>query len=349
MSSRPANRLILVILACCLGLAPVCYGNWQVQIPYFTPPVQNYAVIDISGTAPNATSVDLVALDDSNQAAFAWVQGGFDLYANPSAGTLCLSDVWQNGTATPVANFPLNSPLTPTPAGWPSTDPARHVRVPSSLLANGTVGGCSGDQVEDGTQANVDNWHWVSYQTFMAANGGASESGCPLLGSVLNTFNYDAIIDIYTQMQTVPFGQTQPQNGSFGSIHWDWSDNTGFHDQDPGYIDNSGSYTLFASTYPADAGNGTVTIFPQAFGPKNVNVHGHAAGNSTPSGASFWNGSGLVYRGRLRHGFKRPRSSSATGNSRGFLLGRRVADHPAVYAAVLVRLADLQHPAVFNQ
>ena len=80
------------LIASTVALTPTCFANRNAYIPYFTAPVQNYAVIDLSATT--ATSpVTSVALDDSNNAAFCFDDGG-------PAGTE-YSYTWQNGTLSP--------------------------------------------------------------------------------------------------------------------------------------------------------------------------------------------------------------------------------------------------------
>ena len=99
MSVFRHSVLLFVMMVVLLATDPVCLADKQAKIPKFEPPVQNYAVIDISGT--KATSpVTMIALNDDNHAAFGFGTG--DAVPNVASYTTYQVYTWSNGTSTPL-------------------------------------------------------------------------------------------------------------------------------------------------------------------------------------------------------------------------------------------------------
>ncbi len=113
--------------------------------PVFVPiPVQSYVVIDVSGS--NVTSnVQQIALDDSNNVAFAF-SSGTDSDGQPAAYNVY---TWVSGTLTTVTPLPLdktdtivlNGSSTNTVEISGSSQPVSVHLTPTQLLASGTVFG----------------------------------------------------------------------------------------------------------------------------------------------------------------------------------------------------------------
>ncbi len=118
----------------------MCVAQRQAKIDHCTPPVQNYAVIDLSANYANA-DVALIELGDDNTAAFA--------YTTTANANHMYVKTWANGTCTDQQDFPLqvsdrtdpwHLPLDP---GLDTGAPLIHYYYPEVLTLSGNVFGPS--------------------------------------------------------------------------------------------------------------------------------------------------------------------------------------------------------------
>jgi hypothetical protein len=93
-----------------LPFTPSIFGQTNLDIDHHDIPVQPYAMIDISGASTNGNPVEMMALDDANNAAFSFWEGNTHKVGR-----------WRNGALE--ANSPkvtANRLLVPNPGGTPN-------------------------------------------------------------------------------------------------------------------------------------------------------------------------------------------------------------------------------------
>ena len=137
-------------------------GGWPAVIDYITPPAQGYATVDLSGDSTDGNPVSLLALDDNNNAAFAYytdlANGPPTVPDDPSqfATGNCVVKLWQNGTLSAGQTFSLSTdssltyPFVPIDGYTTTSVDATHFFVPSFLTSTGTVFGSAGWWVPTG-------------------------------------------------------------------------------------------------------------------------------------------------------------------------------------------------------
>ena len=253
----PRRFLVWLALASLLAKVPVCAGR-QAKIPKVTPPVQNYAVLDITGAGIN--SVGDVALNDANQAAFGtYTQSGCTTYA------------FKNGTTTHVQDMAYL--VTTTTADTTTTESRTLVGTTNVIDSQGNIYGT----LYRVTTTTAPVYQHDETDAFMICRDGQpSEFSSPPFPSAI----------------TNSHGMTVAGEGRFGGITSGLVDPSDpYSDSSSGVLFSNGT-VLFDPDEKVKSVAGDSRVIGTLFVPYLINNTGSAIGEINNSGGwALWDGS----------------------------------------------------------
>lgn len=279
MRDRRFTLTLWVFVLCCSAAIPRGIANKNADIPKFDPPVQNYAVIDISGNKDSA--VTMIGLNDDNQAAF---DIPTEPYEDRFVGTVYKHHrvyIWKNGvlgaeqiTLGYEDDFPDNPYKDSVLCQWPANF--------TKVLATGMLIGDRGESKKD------ESGSWNCYlMASYALNGSFGDLDLPFPYLNLGIPNGCFLTDVSEHGPKI--GYAVEEFGWFGS-----------EEGGAAFLEKDGNLTIFD-----DGLNGGAALLPDycmveptSFGMVHVNKDGWVLGY-TENGAAMWEGEqGMVTIGQ---------------------------------------------------
>jgi hypothetical protein len=261
--------------------------------PVFVPiPVQSYVAINVSGST-GASNVTMVALDDSNNAAFAYPTGSpiYPTYGYPDGQPSFYCGeyntyVWSNGALGQDVVSDMSVLWDPGDPDGPPYPPYNNY-VAASLDSQGRLYGTADDMENVGDEGSCayadlfqsDTNGQITEFDFLPAQWNEETSGTWGTGGTVMGGCSPSAGFIYGSGLVIPY---QPFSEAFSFIR-----------------DSSGNWTAFIQNIPDGAANPpNVNVQQYAFSITDVNDNGWAIGYSGSGDAAVWTGttaSALTY------------------------------------------------------
>ena len=279
-----SRGIIVPMLALHMALTPECFGQRKAYVPSFTPPTQNYAVIDISGSVQGSNNVRAIALDDTNKAAFAFSTATAPLPGNLAAyfGTPDANAeayTWQNGNLGPDVHTDLTASV-PIEPGYNYNFFFAHL---GGVDTSGAVYGSMFNMF-----ASQDESYPIGQISCMFRSNGACSPITPPypFTSADESGSPDGPVDVS------PLGVVIGWQNAY-EYSWTLVDNT------LTFTCNQGNYTAFVgdSDFSGITPDPHLSLQPYLFFPSIVNNQGAALGDDFDSGvgsADLWTGQSLI-------------------------------------------------------
>ena len=304
--ARGLGRSLLTLLLLLAGLGEL-RANLKAKVTNVVLPIQQYAAIDLSGSVQGNNDINMVALDDGNNAAFEFStdsqngdpsgQNFGEWYAE---GGSVYSYTWKNGIS--AAAHSTNSLTGEYPSPFRSNETEYAVNSPASLTASGIM--------------NFNITHMYAYLNTNGLIGFLGDDSTPAVSGGTPPFPYllnNGILgvdengnNIYRANYVAYWIDAVSPNGNnvadfcgVGSHDPSTGESIGFNET---YILYNGSYvsfdtnTSYISSTPAN-----VTVIQQPFSPYGINDNGWAIGSdsffSINTNALLWNGGSLISLG----------------------------------------------------